>query len=164
MYLHCSRGKQKRHRAVFELGFPTTFVNGFDWTAGLIWDWTNSFTAEQSHLGGICFDTKTKQLFTNEAVIASAIDAVSAVVDNPENITSYTWRRTLPTIAMHANFCKRAARTGRLAGQNHTGTGREHRSDAHPLRRQQLRVVTVGSSPLLENHVLHEGRPHQVPG
>ena len=86
------------------MGVPTKFINGFDLTNGLIEGWESLTTAEQSHLHGICFDTVKTELFTNEAVIGAAISAVASVVANHQDITTYTWRRTLPTIALNCNF------------------------------------------------------------
>ena len=53
---------------------------------------------------GMIFRTDTYEYLLAKAVNVLNIDAVSGVIENPELLTTYSWRRMLPTIAFHLNF------------------------------------------------------------
>ena len=86
---------------------PSETSNGYDWS--------KEFLAEcnlrrQGNAGkemmGMIFRTDTHKYLSSHAVNALTMNAVAKVVENPELLTTYSWRRMLPTIALHLKFSR----------------------------------------------------------
>ena len=101
----CKRGKQKHNRAGFYWGAPPVTSCGYDWTEKFLKGYD---IRRRSDVGkdmmGMIFRTDTFEYFSARAVNALTMDAVAGVVENPELLTTYSWRRLLPTAALHLNF------------------------------------------------------------
>ena len=52
------------------------------------------------------FRTDTHEYLSSKAVNALTMNTVAKVVENPELLTTYSWRRMLPTIALHLKFSR----------------------------------------------------------
>ena len=52
----------------------------------------------------MAFDTGKHEPLTNKACIDVARPAMGSMVSNPEEITTYTWRRVMPTLGLSAKF------------------------------------------------------------
>jgi len=53
---------------------------------------------------GMIFRTDTFEYLSAQAVNALTMNTVAGVIENPELLTTYSWRRLLPTAALHLNF------------------------------------------------------------
>jgi len=105
MLLFCKRGKQKHNRAGFYWGVPSETSCGYDWTVKFLDEYNQR---RKSLVGkemmGMVFRTDTLEYLSARAVNALTMNAVAGVVENPEMLTTYSWRRLLPTAALHLNF------------------------------------------------------------
>ena len=104
LWFHCHKGKQRHARAGFQWGAPSIFLDGFQWADSLIREWVSLTGEDKKRLRGVVYDTGKKEVLTNDAVIQLAIEAVHTAVEGAANVTTYTWRRVLPTIGTWANF------------------------------------------------------------
>ena len=104
LWFHCYKGKQRHARAGFQWGAPSIFLDGFERADHLVRDWESLTEADRKRIHGVVYDTGKKEVLTNEAVIQLAIGAVNLAVEGAANVTTYTWRRVLPTIGTWANF------------------------------------------------------------
>ena len=105
MLFFCTRGKQQHNRAEFYWGVPSVTATNYDWTYKFLEEYN---LRRQSDMGkemmGMIFRTDTYEYLSSRAVNALTMNAVAGVVENPELLTTYSWRRMLPTIALHLNF------------------------------------------------------------
>ena len=103
----CKRGKQKHNRSGFYWGVPSQTSGGYDWTKKFLAAYN---LRRQSNVGkdkmGMIFRTDTHEYLSSKAVNTLTMDAVAEVVENPQLLTTYSWRRMLPTIALHIKFSK----------------------------------------------------------
>ncbi len=101
----CKRGKQKHNRAGFYWGAPSETSCGYNWTVPFLKEYD---LRRQSDVGkemmGMIFRTDTFEYLSARAVNALTMSTVAGVVENPEELTTYSWRRLLPTAALHLNF------------------------------------------------------------
>lgn len=101
----CKRGKQKHNRAGFYWGVPSETASGYDWTKKFLSEYN---LRRKSQVGkqmmGMIFRLDTFEYFSARAVNALTMDVVGSIVENPELLTTYTWRRMLPTVALHIKF------------------------------------------------------------
>jgi len=105
MLFFCKRGKQKHNRAGFYWGVPSETSCGYDWTVKFLKEYD---IRRRSDVGkemmGMIFRTDTFEYFSAKAVNALTMNTVAGVIENPELLTTYSWRRLLPTAALHLNF------------------------------------------------------------
>ena len=101
----CKRGKQKHNRAGFYWGVPSRTSSGYAWTEKFLIEYNRR---RQSDVGkemmGMIFRTDTHDYLSSKTVNALTMNAVAGVSGNPELLTTYSWRKMLPTIALHLNF------------------------------------------------------------
>jgi hypothetical protein len=105
MLFFCKQGKQEHDCAGFCWGVPSRTSSGYRWT--------QKFLAEcnkrrQSDVGrkmmGMIFQTDTREYLSSKAVNVSTINAVAGVVDNTRLLSTYSWKRMLPAVALHLDF------------------------------------------------------------
>ena len=86
-------------------GVPSETTSGYDWTKKFLLECAQR---RQSDVGkemmGMIFRTDTHEYLSAKAVNALTMNTVAGTIGNPELLTTYSWRRMLPTIALHLNF------------------------------------------------------------
>ena len=103
----CKRGKQQHNRSGFYWGVPRTTSNGFDWTVKFLAGYKKRRDSKEGkHMMGMIFRTDDHQSLSQRAILAITKDAVSGIINNPEKLTTYSWRRILPTLGLKCNFSK----------------------------------------------------------
>jgi len=101
----CKRGKQKHNRAGFYWGVPSKTSSDYTWTEKFLIEYNRRRDSDVGkEMMGMIFRTDTQEYLSSKAVNALTMNAVAGVVENPELLTTYSWRRMLPTIALHLNF------------------------------------------------------------
>ena len=105
MLFFCKRGKQKHNRSGYYWGVPSETASGYDWTRKFLSEYNKR---RQSDVGkemmGMIFRADTHEYLTAKAVNALTMNTVVGIVENPELLTTYSWRRMLPTLALHLKF------------------------------------------------------------
>ena len=101
----CTRGKQRHNRSGFYWGVPTQFSSGYDWTVKFF----EVYEARRAALPdektpGICFEVGSWKYIAAVTINNISMRSVSEVVDNPERLTTYSWRRMVPTLAFRLGF------------------------------------------------------------
>ena len=104
----CKRGKQKHNRQGFYWGVPSETSNGWDWaTPFLDLYMRKRVTVSGKSLMGSIFRADDFQHFTPRAVNLITQAAMNEVVENPQLLGTYSWRRYLPTMGLAANCSKK---------------------------------------------------------
>ena len=84
---------------------PSETASGYDWTKEFLLEYDQR---RQSDVGkemmGMIFRTDTHEYLSAKAVNALTMNTVAGIIENPELLTTYSWRRMLPTIALHLKF------------------------------------------------------------
>jgi len=107
MLFFCKRGKQKHNRAGFYWGVPSETSCGYDWTVKFLEVYNQRRHSDVGReMMGMIFRTDTFGYLSAKAVNALSMDAVAGILENPEELTTYSWRRMLPTLALHLNFSR----------------------------------------------------------
>ena len=105
MLFFCKRGKQKHNRDGFYWGVPSKTSSDYIWTEKFLVEYNlRRDGAFGKHMMGMIFRTDSQEYLSAKAVNALTMNAVAGVVENPELLTTYSWRRMLPTLALHLNF------------------------------------------------------------
>ena len=100
IYAHCARGKQTHNRKAWVA--PARFENGFSWAEFWMKDYT-SLPYDASLKSGFCFEDNG-QPYTISEVQQGARDIFSGLVGPLDALTTYSFRRVLPTVANMLNF------------------------------------------------------------
>ena len=95
-HAHCPRGKQRRLRGGFDFCIPATFTSGWNWTGPWLELW-KKLPVEQKGRCGLCFDSHGVAWDLTE-VHRQARICFRNQVETPELMTSYSWRRLMPTV------------------------------------------------------------------
>ena len=99
---HCRKGKQRHARGGFDWCAPAEFASGFNWTSEWLKEWKALSPVAQKS-SGICFDRRGTPWNIAEAQrLCQSIFA--EFLDNPEQLTTYSWRRMLPTVSHILNM------------------------------------------------------------
>jgi hypothetical protein len=105
MLFFCKRGKQKHNRAGFYWGVPSRTSGGYNWTEKFLTEYNQRRRSDVGkEMMGMIFRTDTHEYLSSKAVNALTMNTVAGVVENPELLTTYSWRRLLPTIALLLDF------------------------------------------------------------
>jgi hypothetical protein len=108
----CKRGKQHHNRSGFYWGVPSETASGYKWTDKFLAEYERRRNSTQGKpMMGMIFRTDDYEYLPAKAVNQLTRDAVKGVVDNPERLSTYCWRRLLPTVSLSLNF----SNTERLA-------------------------------------------------
>ena len=103
----CKRGKQQHTRSGFYWGVPRRTTNGYDWTVKFLADYKKRRNSKDGkRMMGMIFRTDDHQYLSQKAILSLTKDAVSGAIDNPEELTTYSWRRMLPTLGLKCKFSK----------------------------------------------------------
>ena len=101
----CKKGKQKHNRDGFYWGAPSELSSGYDWTVKFLTEYNLRRKSDKGEEKmGMIFRLDTLEFFSARAVNALTIDIVSSSVENPQLLTTYCWRRMLPTVALFLKF------------------------------------------------------------
>ena len=101
----CKIGKQKHNRDGFYWGAPSELSSGYDWTVKFLAEYNLRRESDKGgEKMGMIFRLDTLDFLSARAVNALTIEVVSGSVENPQILTTYSWRRMLPTIALHLKF------------------------------------------------------------
>jgi hypothetical protein len=92
----CPKGKQRANRGGFSFCIPATFVNGWAWGSALFRDYSNLDKAKQA-TSGLCFDAEGTA-FSLKYVNDLNREVFEHLVQNTEDLSSYSWRRAGPTV------------------------------------------------------------------
>ena len=93
---YCPKGKQKANRAGFSFCIPATFVNGWAWGSALFRDYSSLGKTKQA-TSGLCFDAEGTA-FSLKFVNELNREVFEHLVQNTEDLLSYSWRRAGPTV------------------------------------------------------------------
>ena len=97
LHCRCPKGKQKHAREGFDFAVPATFANGFFWAKKVLEAYRTLAPARQ-RLAGLCFSDEGRP-WTILEVQETMQQEMAVFLDNPEDITTYSWRRLSPTVA-----------------------------------------------------------------
>ena len=108
----CKRGKQHHNRSGLYWGVPSETAGGYKWTDKFLAEYERRRNSTQGKpMMGMIFRTDDYEYLSAKAVNQLTRDTVKGVVDNPERLSTYCWRRLLPTVSLSLNF----SNTERLA-------------------------------------------------
>ena len=93
---YCPKGKQKANRGGFSFSIPATFINGWAWGSALFRDYSSLDKAKQA-TSGLCFDAEGTA-YTLKSVNELNREVFEHLVQNTEDLSSYSWRRAAPTV------------------------------------------------------------------
>ena len=93
---YCPKGKQKANRGGFSFSIPATFINGWAWGSALFRDYSSLDKAKQA-TSGLCFDAEGTA-YTLKYVNELNREVFEHLVQNTEDLSSYSWRRAAPTL------------------------------------------------------------------
>ena len=95
MHCMCPRGKQRRLRGGFLWSVPARFGSGWDWSAAWQAAWEALPPSRRSG-AGMAFDQEGYPWSMASSVAATQDEMVSVTAD-VEKLTSYSWRRVMPS-------------------------------------------------------------------
>ena len=105
LHAWCQKGKQKKNRGGFKWSAPSKFISNptFNWAMKFIDEWKKVPTGKRNRVG-MAFDTEKHAPITNKACIDMARSAMGSLVSNSEELSTYSWRRVMPTLGLAAKF------------------------------------------------------------
>ncbi len=105
MLFFCKQGKQKHDRTGFYWGAPSVTSNGYNWSGKFLSDYNRRrHSKDGKDMMGMIFRTDTYKFLSAKVVANLAMEAVSAVGKNPDQLRPGSWAKTLPTIATYLNL------------------------------------------------------------
>eukprot|EP00435_Cladocopium_sp_Y103_P017666 s3584_g4.t1 len=101
-FLHCRclKGKQQKNRDGFDFAIPAHFLSGWYWAKAVV-DAFRSLAPSRQRAAGLCFSDEGRPWTIKEVQDSMQVE-MGVLVDNPEDITTYSWRRVGPTTGMPA--------------------------------------------------------------
>ena len=97
LHCRCPKGKQKHARDGFDFVVPACFSNGFFWAKEVL-EAHRTLAPARQQVAGLCFSDKGRPWNTFE-VQETMQSEMGVLLDNPEEITTYSWCRMAPTLA-----------------------------------------------------------------
>ena len=94
---HCHKGKQAHNRQGFDWSAPARFSNGWHWADKWLEEY-QGLAPEKHDKCGICFHPVSGQAWPIREVQRVTQHVFHGVVEPLEQLTSYSWRRLLPTV------------------------------------------------------------------
>ena len=86
---------------------PSNTSGGYDWTRRFLYEYG---LRRKGVIGkmvmGMIFRIDTHGYLSSSAVNAITASSVSGVIESPELLPTYSWRRRLPTMALNVRFTK----------------------------------------------------------
>ena len=92
-HFRCSKGKQRRNRGGFDYAVPSTFLSGWNWAERWHKLWME-LPSEVQGRSGICFSAAGQPESQRMAQ-----DVFFGQLEDISLLTSYSWRRLMPTVA-----------------------------------------------------------------
>ena len=102
LYCHCPRGKQASKRDGFDFSIPSQFTDGWPWAEYVV-AYRNQLPEAQRDVGGLCFNTEGCAWDISE-VQATCREWFQDVVTDVADLSTYSWRRLMPTVALLAKY------------------------------------------------------------
>eukprot|EP00435_Cladocopium_sp_Y103_P035527 s950_g9.t1 len=96
LHCHCQKGKQKNLREGFDFAVPSTFRTGFPWAQYVLDDYKGLSFSKQRNCG-LCFNAEG-QAWAIQEVQRVMQEEFASIVDNAEEMTTYSWRWVSPTL------------------------------------------------------------------
>ena len=105
LHAWCHKGKQKNMRGGFKWSAPASFISRptFNWAKKFLDEWKKVPAVKRNKVG-MAFDTEKFAPLTNKACIDMARTAMGPLVTNEEELSTYSWRRVMPTLGLAAHF------------------------------------------------------------
>ena len=105
LHLWCTKGKQRANRNGFEWTIPAKFISmpTYNWAERLLEEW-NKLPPSHRERCGVVFDPQSREPLTYNSCVSLTQEAMRELVENPEEVSTYTWRRVMPTLGMAAKF------------------------------------------------------------
>ena len=101
-HAHCPKGKQTSKRSGFDFAVPGNLTTGWPW--GQHWFQTWSKLPEEARAqSGLCFDAQGNP-FSLAVATSFTQQCFQHLVENPKDLTSYSWRRVGPTAGQFLGF------------------------------------------------------------
>ena len=97
VHFRCAKGKQRRNRGGFDFAVPSTFMTGWCWAERWHPLWS-ALPADVQRRSGICFSAAGQHWPIAEAQRA-ARDVFFNKIEDVNLLTTYSWRRLMPTVA-----------------------------------------------------------------
>ena len=97
LHCRCPKGKQKHARDGFDFAVPACFSNGFFWAKEVL-EAHRTLAPARQRVAGLCFSDEGRP-WTILEVQETMQSEMAVLLDNPEEITTYSWRRMAPTLA-----------------------------------------------------------------
>ena len=97
LHCRCPKGKQKHARDGFDFAVPACFSNGFFWAKEVL-EAHRTLAPARQKVAGLCFSDEGRPWTTFE-VQETMQSEMAVLLDNPEEITTYSWCRMAPTLA-----------------------------------------------------------------
>ena len=97
LHCRCPKGKQKHAREGFDFAVPAYFSNGFFWAKEVL-EAHRTLAPARQRVAGLCFSDGGRP-WTILEVQETMQNEMAVFLDNPEEITTYSWRRMAPTLA-----------------------------------------------------------------
>eukprot|EP00435_Cladocopium_sp_Y103_P075206 s702_g55.t1 len=96
LHCHCQKGKQRQLREGFDFAVPSTFRTGFPWAQYVLDDYKGLSFSKQRNCG-LCFNAEG-QAWAIQEIQRVMQEEFASIVDNAEEMTTYSWRRVSPTL------------------------------------------------------------------
>ena len=101
-HAHCAKGKQTSKRGGFDFAASSNLTTGWPW--GQYWFQTWSKLPEETRAqSGLCFDAQGNP-FSLSVATTFTQQCFQHLVENPKELTSYSWRRVGPTAGQFLGF------------------------------------------------------------
>jgi len=92
LHCRCPKGKQKHAREGFDFAVPACFSNGFFWAKEVL-EAHRALAPARQRVAGLCFSDEGRP-WTILEVQETMQSEMAVLLDNPEEITTYSWRRS----------------------------------------------------------------------
>ena len=103
----CKRGKQQHNHSGFYWRVPRKTTNDYAWTARFLADHEKQGrNGDGKHMMGRMSRNDSHQHFSRKAIPPLAKDEASGAVKNQGKLTTYSWRRMLPTLGLERTSAK----------------------------------------------------------
>eukprot|EP00435_Cladocopium_sp_Y103_P057937 s497_g20.t1 len=132
LHCRCQKGKQQQLREGFDFAIPAHFLTGWYWAKEVVEAW-RSLAPSRQRAAGLCFSEEGRPWTIKEVQESMQVE-MGVLVDNPEDLTTYSWRREKSQLP----------ETGRMA---------LHYSSAKYAASLRVKALVWGATPSLGDHL-----------
>eukprot|EP00435_Cladocopium_sp_Y103_P038949 s935_g10.t1 len=155
LHCRCQKGKQQQLREGFDFAIPAHFLTGWYWAKEVVEAW-RSLAPSRQRAAGLCFSEEGRPWTIKEVQESMQVE-MGVLVDNPEDLTTYSWRRVAPTIAQLLE-CKPEELSALGDWQEksqmpETGRMALHYSSAKYAASLRVKALVWGATPSLGDHL-----------